>query len=194
MEGVLRSLLLTTFLTMSNTIQNIVDRALEKAGIKDPGQDAETEDQTTAIDELNDMMLEWHQDGVWANYTPASVITDTNTAYGWMKGAMKNFLSLRLMAEYQRPIPPSIAAFAAKQWQIILNHFNENREMGYPDTMLIGSGNSYGYAGRYEGFPYYNEDQDDFLSVGGGTLTNGRGQPIQDGPTSVLNADTNTNR
>lgn len=176
---------------MDNTIQNIVDRALEKAGVKDPAQDAEAEDQASAIDELNDMMLEWHQWGIWAKYTPASAITDKNTAYGWMKGAMKNFLCLRLCAEFKRPIPQGIAIAASKQWTLITGHFNENREMGFPDTMPVGSGNSFGYSGGYNGYPYYNEDESDFLSVGGGTLTNGQGRPIQDGPTSVINADRN---
>ncbi len=176
---------------MPKTIQNVVDRALEKAGVKDVLQTADVEDQATVIDELNDMMLEWHQWGIWARYTPVSKVTDTNTAYGWMKGPMKTFLALRICPEFQRPIPVGLAALGRKQWAMLLTHFDESREMGFPDTMQVGNGNSLGYAGRYHGYSYYNEEQADFLSVGGGTLTDGRGRPITDGPTTILNADRN---
>ena len=133
------------------TIQNIVDRALVKAGVKDVDQDAEPSDQATVIDELNDMMLEWHQLGIWAKYTPVSAIGDPNTAYSWMRGVMKNFLAIRICPEFQRPVPEALAAIAGKQWKMVTKHFDESREMGFPDTLMVGNGNSLGYAGRYHG-------------------------------------------
>jgi hypothetical protein len=175
----------------ARTIQGIVDRALEKAGIKDPGQAAEAEDQASAIEELNDMMLEWHQAGVWANYSMASAVTDANTAYGWIIGAMKSFLCMRLCAEYQRPVPTGIAAVANQQWKMILANMDENAETSFPETMPIGSGNSLGYSGRFSGDPYFSGSSVGYLTVAGGTITNGKGQPVQDGPTDILDADRN---
>ena len=172
------------------TIANVIDRALEKAGIKDPSQDAETEDVSTALDELNDMMHEWHQNGMWLNYTEAEASTDRNTAHRYAHGAMKTFLALRLCSEYQRPVPQTLAAAAVEQKALLSNQNSEFAPTAFPGTFPRGEGNISTDFGRYHYDDFYYEEGQDDLRIAGGTLTDGRGVALEDG-SDEFNADRN---
>jgi hypothetical protein len=156
-------------------VQKILEAALRKAGISDPDQTADSEDLATALEEYKDMMLEWHERGIWINYSEPSVATDTDTTHEWTRGCQKSALALRLCSEYDEPIPQGLAITFERQWSLLISRVQVVGESDHPDTFPTGEGNRIFGAATEDEF-YYEPQR---LSASGGNLTDEAGYELR---------------
>jgi len=93
---------------------DIIYRAFERIKVKDPDVNSiQTSDATTAIDEMNDMMIALaDHNGINLGYTIVSNLTDAITVPDWAQGMMKAKLTLLLADEYGKSVTDSMVAKA----------------------------------------------------------------------------------
>lgn len=162
------------------TAAQLFDRALERIRVKDPRQDAEESDVATCISVLNDMMLEWHETGIWLGYAIISEAQETITAPDWSHGAIKANLALRLCDEYGREASVQLYEDADRGMRLLRSKTTHFASYLKPSTMPRGSGNlGHGRANQSEHYP--NAWADD--------LASGSGQPLADETGTTLDID-----
>lgn len=162
---------------------DIIYRALERIKVKDPDVTTiQTSDATTAIGELNDMMIAVaDHDGIQLGYTIVSNLTDAITVPDWAVGMMKAKLTLLLADEYGKIVTGSMISKANMYMSGVRRRCVRTPRPSLPDGLPTGQGNSaYGYNyGTATNF-FYDEGSDDLRDELGMTLGDENGNPLED--------------
>lgn len=174
---------------MSEVIaEDIISPALEKINVKDPDDDLDASDATTAIRYLNDMMIAMADlNGIQLNYTIVSAVADEITTPDWSHGWMRAKLGLILADEYGKDITAGMAGLAEEYEKGVRRRCVKLRPTSLPDGLPTGSGNS-AYSGRGRGTAnfFYNTNTDDLKDDLGQTLTDENGDPMEDQENLIL--------
>jgi hypothetical protein len=140
---------------MATAIQ-FVSAALEKIRVKDPGEDIDATDLATGIEELNDMLLEWHERGIWLGYTVISSGTDAVTLPDWTHRAVKAKLAVTLAERYGKEVTNALFDQADTGYRLIRDKATAIRPYAKPSTMPRGMGNTQGFGGHGQPDYYAN--------------------------------------
>jgi hypothetical protein len=164
------------------TAADIISPALERINVKDPADDLDSADATTAIRYLNDMMLSMADlKGIQLGYTIVSATTDEITAPDWSHGWMRAKLSIIIADEYGKDITAGLVALAEEYESGIRRRCIRLRPTSLPDGLPTGQGNSayssrYGYGNNF----FHDTTADDLKDDLGETLTDENGDPAED--------------
>ena len=123
------------------TVLQIVNGSAEKLGVKSAESALEAGDFQVIVDEMNDMLTEWADNGL----TPAfKEVTESDNIVDVDRNAVsaiKNNLAIRIAPSFQRVVQPSLALIAANSLQTLEASVIFIGEVALPDTLPSGSGN-----------------------------------------------------
>lgn len=144
------------------TAADIIGPALERIKVKDPSQELSSEDATTGIRYLNDMMLALaDHDGVSLGYTIVSASTDEVTTPDWTHGMMRANLAVQMADEFGKTITAGLAALADLYLKGVKGRMMVFDRPHLPDGLPTGQGNSaYGYNYGVNNNFFYDEGKD----------------------------------
>ena len=129
------------------TNQNLIDRALGKLGIVEAGESANATDSATALDILNDMLMEWAQKDLDLNWFTQDTLGDTAPLPKWaVKGVIAN-LAVACATDFRSPIPNDLAV-EARQGKRTIGNTLINLALEGADMSHLPQGQ--GIAGRYD--------------------------------------------
>ena len=109
------------------TNQEIIDLALQKLGVVEKGDSADSTDSNTALGVLNRMMLEWRERDMDFNWFRQDTLTDTVPIPDWSEEGVIANLALRAATDFRTPIPPDLILEAAAGKQTIANRLINDR-------------------------------------------------------------------
>lgn len=131
------------------TALKIINRALQKLGVKKAGVPLTDDEVSDAIIELNDLMLELDADGTKLNYTVISDSSDIITAPDWSYSYMTSNLAVRLAPDFDISASAELVAQATTAELVVIKRTSEIGPVVYPNTLPIGSGNESMYDERF---------------------------------------------
>lgn len=126
------------------TALQIVNGAAEEIGVKTAETPLESNDFQTILDRMNDMLLEWSEDGLTTSFVAVDDSTDTVDVERHAIAAIKYNLALRIAPSFQRPVAPALAMMAQETKQRLESNSVYIGAVAYPDTLPLGSGNECG--------------------------------------------------
>lgn len=97
---------------MSSTAQAIIFAAFRLSGEWDSGSNPTTQQQTDALEALNDMMSGFEAEGIALGWTPMAAVANTVTTPDWALEGIKANLLKRIAPQYGLPVPAVIAELA----------------------------------------------------------------------------------
>ena len=123
------------------TVLQIVNGSAEKLGVKSAESALEAGDFQVIVDEMNDMLTEWADNGLTPAFKEVTESDDTVDVDRNAVSAIKNNLAIRIAPSFQRVVQPSLALIAANSLQTLEASVIFIGEVALPDTLPSGSGN-----------------------------------------------------
>lgn len=124
------------------TVLQIVNGAAEKLGVKTAESALESGDFQVIVDEMNDMLTEWSDNGLTPAFKEVTEVDDIVDVDRNAVSAIKNNLAIRIAPSFQRVVQPSLALIASNSLQALEASVVFIGEVAYPDTLPTGSGNN----------------------------------------------------
>ena len=141
------------------TANDIIVGAAEEIGVKTAEVTLESEDYQVIMDRLNDMLMEWSDEGLTTSFNEVSNSTDVVDVERSAVSAIKYNLAIRCAPSFQKVITPALEALA----ESTLNRLKASSlfigNVAYPDTLPTGSGNE--CPGSYDFDRFFSENKDE---------------------------------
>jgi len=97
---------------VSQTNQQIIDRALVALGVIEAGESANSTDSASSLADLNSMMAEWRESGRDLNWFSQDTLSDTCPIPDWAEIGVIHGLAVSLAAVFKAPITQGLAVKA----------------------------------------------------------------------------------
>lgn len=123
------------------TVLDIVDGAAEKLGVKTAESALESGDFQVIVNEMNDLLTQWADDGLTPAFKEVTESTDTVDVDRNAVSAIKNALAIQIAPSFQRNVTQALAKIAAESLQRLQASSVFIGAVAYPDTLPTGSGN-----------------------------------------------------
>lgn len=123
------------------TALEICSSAAEEIGVKTAEIALENADFQTFFSRMNDMLLEWADNGLTPEFQEVFNGADEVNIQPNARAAVKLNLALRSAPAFQKPITADLAALAGSALDRLYVSTDFIGEVAYPDTLPLGSGN-----------------------------------------------------
>ena len=123
------------------TVLQIVNGAAEKLGVKSAESALEPGDFQVILNELNDMLSIWADQGLTPAFKPVSNSDDVVDIEPSAVSATKNNLAIQIAPSFQRIVTRELALAADTTLQALEASVIFIGDVALPDTLPIGSGN-----------------------------------------------------
>lgn len=123
------------------TVLQIVNGSAEKLGVKSAESALEAGDFQVIVDEMNDMLTEWADNGLTPAFKEVTESDDIVDVDRNAVSAIKNNLAIRIAPSFQRVVQPSLALIASTSLQTLEASVIFIGQVALPDTLPSGSGN-----------------------------------------------------
>ncbi len=148
-------------------VREIVNDALEEIIVQPEEAMIEQAEGNAAIRALNDMMLDWDQNGITLGFTEVDDMSDEITvAPGAIRGIKSN-LAIELAGRYDVQISPGLATRAKQGKMTCVDIAVDQAAMVFPETLPRGSGNDYP---GWSDSTFYPDQSDTVLTESGGSI------------------------
>lgn len=144
---------------MTTAIQ-IVNGAAEEIGVKTAEMPLEASDAQVILDRMNDMLMEWADEGLTPEFDEVTSLTDTVYVDRSAVAAIKFNLALRIAPTFQRPTGQDLFNLARESKQRLEASTDYIGSVALPDTLPTGSGNDCGYL--YDDRFFSQNDKENF--------------------------------
>lgn len=147
--------------------REVINDALEEIIVQAEESAIEQAEGNAAIRALNDMMLDWDQNGIVLGYTVVADMNDEITvAPGAIRGIKTN-LAVELAARYEVQANPSLVMRAKQGKMTCVDIAVDQAAMVFPETLPRGSGNDYP---GWSDSTFYPGADDTILTESGGSI------------------------
>lgn len=148
-------------------VREVVNDALEEIIVQPEEAMIEQAEGNAAIRALNDMMLDWDQNGITLGFTEVDDMSDEITvAPGAIRGIKSN-LAIELAGRYDVQISPGLALRAKQGKMTCVDIAVDQAAMVFPETLPRGSGNDYP---GWSDSTFYPDQSDTVLTESGGSI------------------------
>lgn len=148
-------------------VREVVNDALEEIIVQPEEAMIEQAEGNAAIRALNDMMLDWDQNGITLGFTEVDDMSDEITvAPGAIRGIKSN-LAIELAGRYDVQISPGLALRAKQGKMTCVDIAVDQAAMVFPETLPRGSGNDYP---GWSDSTFYPDQSDTVLTESGGSV------------------------
>lgn len=148
-------------------VREVVNDALEEIIVQAEEAAIEQSEGNAGIRALNDLMLDWDQNGITLGFTVVDDMGDEVTvAPGALRGIKTN-LAIELAARYDVQVSPSLFQRARQGKKTCIEIAVQQAGMVFPETLPRGSGNDYP---GWSDSTFYPNQADTILTESGGSI------------------------
>lgn len=122
-------------------VSELALRAMRLAGVLEAGETPSSEEQSDALDALNDMMAAWALDGVYVGWS-THAWTDTIAVPDEYLRGVRYALAVELCNEFAVPIPAGVLGIASKEKAKLIEDNVEIPDADFEVTLLTPAGYS----------------------------------------------------